>query len=411
MPVLSKKELEKSISFEIEEKSLAFDMDSIYYRWDILDEDEKSYSIMSVTTNKKIIDIIKDIKRPGWSIKFIGPQFVTAQKLIEHKKGISAIIDFGHTSTRVMIYKNGNLLYIHSIEIGGESLTKAICKKPDLLLLSEEKRWEKAERLKHTKGAVVDGSENDPEITETANLLSEQIRTLSSELKQSLQTIKIKEKTEIDKIYFTGNAAKLQNLIFYLSKEIGLSFIPLVLDKKDSYSYILACSTCYANDYLGRINYSKGEKIKLNKTKIASFLAFFLLFTQVGVWSISQNVEQILDDVTIRLHHCSNQVMDLENAVHESEQTIKEYHKLVEQNRSLLNATRSKTVQHLKEIPNRTPHDVSIKNIVIDSNKIEIDGIYRQSIGLYSFISSLNELGAVSSDFNYSDKTFKITVN
>lgn len=125
MPIVDRKLLSDGVSYEAEQ---VMDSELIYnseYTWKINEEKEKTkeYEILLATLSKSLINSLASFKTINWKVNRLILQPVLLERFAENN---DVIIDFGHLSTRVYLYKKGRLSETELINIGAKQLIKKI---------------------------------------------------------------------------------------------------------------------------------------------------------------------------------------------------------------------------------------------------------------------------------------------
>ena len=125
MPIVDKKLLSEGVSYEAEQ---IMDSESIHnseYTWKINEEKEttKEYEILLATLSKSLINSLASFKTINWKVNRLILQPVLLERFTENN---DVIIDFGHLSTRVYLYKKGLLSETELINIGAKQLIEKV---------------------------------------------------------------------------------------------------------------------------------------------------------------------------------------------------------------------------------------------------------------------------------------------
>lgn len=125
MPIVDKKLLSDGVSYEAEQ---LMDSESIYnseYTWKINEEKvaTKEYEILLATLSKSLINSLASFKTINWKVNRLILQPVLLERFTENN---DVIIDFGHLSTRVYLYKKGLLSETELINIGAKQLIEKV---------------------------------------------------------------------------------------------------------------------------------------------------------------------------------------------------------------------------------------------------------------------------------------------
>ena len=121
MPDVPVKELVQGVRYELQSRALIEDMDVYHYQWTVLSRgDDGGYRVFASAIRQDVLESLMRLKRSGWSVLSVEPQVVSLGRVVSDNV---AVIDFGHSRTGLMIYKNGVPCHIQSIDIGGGTLT------------------------------------------------------------------------------------------------------------------------------------------------------------------------------------------------------------------------------------------------------------------------------------------------
>lgn len=374
------KDLAKSMRYEIEEKTTV-DMNSVYYKWDVAAKQPKEYQIGVAIIEK---EIIQDIKKAGLRLRTIEPEFVALSHLA---KGDCAVIDFGHSGTRLMIFKSSALIHVEYLEIGGKTLTDKIAA-----------QYSEPEEIKHDFGAVLrdPALETSPVVVQTAELIKDSIESLARSLKQTLRAVEVRENMTVTDIYFTGQGAKLKYLVDYLSGELESDIRPLNLSSNDfeidDSDYAAACGAALDNNYLSRINFaSVPAERAVNAKELCSFLVSFALVFQIFLIGSNVYVQRNLEGVRKEKTSLQAELDSLTARVRDTEQKIEEYSRLRD-SATLLNQ-KTTIANILYKLPDRTPQGVSLTEILLEPGQTTIKGKADTYSDLGFFVLKLKDLG------------------
>lgn len=412
MPKLSRKEIAQSMVYEIEEKTLIEDLKSIFYKWSILSQDAENNNILLVITEKDfILDLKKKIKNRKWKIKAIEPQIVSAGRLIT---GNAGVIDFGHNGTRFTVYKDGKPYFFKEISIGGKDLTQRIADYyADLGLVKDEKeRLQIAERLKHEKGCILSGYEDiesDPVSRELSHLLEEPVQNLVNEIKQAFRMFEMRDDYAFEKLYYTGDGAKLRYLVNLVERELNFDleplnrFVPESDENGESHegngSFIFAHGSALYNDfpYLNSLNFALVRSYKPDfKNLLAGTLAFSLLFN-LGLVGTDYIVNRRLDTANAEINKQRQQLASIQRQINDANKVINDYKDLESFVRFILDQKKWLS-DILYVLPSYTTDGVVIKSMTIKDGQIVMKGYAKNYSQVGFFAISLEKLGRVKID-------------
>lgn len=234
LPSTENKILEKAIKFEIEEQNIVDNIANHHYMWDVIEtisaneslDDTESTKLLLTTISRDIIFEIAQLRSIKWTVERVELQVSTLGRRIEEN---AVVIDLGHQSSGIYIYKEGKLEEIDSLYFRGDELNKSIQQ------IHSTPSYQLAEDLKHK----VDISFNNEDdfatvhgdlIRKTSETLYEESQDVISEIKRILRRFELQDPLEpvvIDAIYYTGSGIKLNGLIELLKDSFEYEIKPL----------------------------------------------------------------------------------------------------------------------------------------------------------------------------------------
>lgn len=406
MPKLSMKELKKGMRYELEEKLLD-DMESVYYKWDISGIDDEEYNIMAVAVEKKLIKDLKKVKRPGWAIKRIETQALSLGRLVKED---AAIIDFGHSGTRLIIYKDGRPVYFEVFETGGKQMTERI----------SEKYPEDPEKAKHDYGAVltnIDIEDADPDRFMVSNLILPYVENLADELRQKLRAVEIEQEMKLDRIYYTGGTSKLRYLTDYLVRELDRELYPLNFQGEQTENSGAIFASAYGaalfkkNVYFKKINFAKtpsGRKIP-SKGVFLLLLSFFAV-SQASAAFLNIKAEKSLEELKKKQNEMRSSLNNMRSRITAHNEKKAEYQEVGDIVKEIKKTGDGHMSKVLFELPKRTPVGISITQIFILPDFVVISGISDNYSNIGFLAMALEELGNVTIDTISAELKFTITL-
>lgn len=228
LPTTDSKILKKAVKFEMSQQGIVDNMAESHHLWTIVDGqpveegiEEEQTRIVLATLKKSILFELAELRGLKWKIESIEVQGNTASRFI---KGHAAVIDMGHHSTRLYLYKNGELLSFDTVEHSGAQLTQAIQEK--LNIVSKEN----AEAIKHQtviENKFLKQSFPDENVRIASEITTEEYTFAISEIKRIIRTFEIKEFVTLNQVYFTGGGTLLTDFKAFLSEELGHDAEPL----------------------------------------------------------------------------------------------------------------------------------------------------------------------------------------
>ncbi len=127
-----------------------------------------------------------------------------------------AMIDIGHSFTRLLVMHNGQPVLARSVRMAGRDITEAIAKQFNL-------SYEDAERLKHARGSILPASEGqDPAMLALSDCIVRSLQPLVRDLRRTFQGLYAQDRIKVESIQLIGGTMRLKNLEGYLGAEFSV---------------------------------------------------------------------------------------------------------------------------------------------------------------------------------------------
>jgi type IV pilus assembly protein PilM len=131
-------------------------------------------------------------------------------------QGLEAVVSIGSALTLVVIHKRGQVQFVRTIDLGGQTITEAIAGTFDIPL-------QDAEMLKFR---LVDPTFNDPSSRRAGEAA---VRAIVAEIQSSLQFFSsLPEREPIQRIVLTGGGSRAAGLLDQLSESLAWPVLPIV---------------------------------------------------------------------------------------------------------------------------------------------------------------------------------------
>lgn len=214
-----KKELKRRLSHLVEEevrKLIPYDMDSIYYDWQLLPAPpsikEPRERVIFVGAPKDIVDkYVAVMSELGLTLVALDIESTSlARTLLEKEDFSQMIVDIGLRTSNVSIFDRGGFLTLSvSVPIAGQEFTNAIAEK---LGVPEEE----AERLKKTIGLRSDEPAN------ILPILEPKLEKIIQGIRGAIEHYESSYFQPVKKIILAGGSALLPKLDEYLAKQLNV---------------------------------------------------------------------------------------------------------------------------------------------------------------------------------------------
>ncbi len=217
---VDKKELASAVHWEAK-KVIPLPLEDMVLDWKIVDDEENKKNkddekVLLTGAPKKLVkkylDIFKEAKINLLSLET--ETFSLVRALLGNDKSTVMIVEIGSNTTDISIVRNSIPVLNRSIDLGGVTITKAICKSLNIGM-------NRAEQFKYDLG-VDQTKTSDSVIPKTIiNTLSPAI----NEVKYLLNLFQSKNNQKVEKIVLSGGSSMLPNIDSYLAKVLDMNVI------------------------------------------------------------------------------------------------------------------------------------------------------------------------------------------
>lgn len=230
MTAMSEKELQNAIKFEAE-RYLPYSVADAQIKGTIIrksiDGDEKTMEVLLVAAPNELVKNIGEIvKLGGMQLQSIDLEpFAMARALQasvppEIFQQTIALINLGASSSSINVFKGGVLRHNRTINVAGNSFTRAIGQSLNL-------SFEEAEKIKREKGVIrveKDATPVAPTTMRIFNVIIPVLTELTTEIQRSFEYYRSRYKGEsVDLVVLSGGTAKFKNIDAYLGNELGIT--------------------------------------------------------------------------------------------------------------------------------------------------------------------------------------------
>ena len=223
IPKLDEKELREALKWELDDV-LTNSVEETTFDYMITSENKDSINVLVIAANDEIIRQYKSpFKELGIKAEVINIQPMALISLLNYQEKLkepSAVIDFGHQGTRIILCNQDYIFLTRTLDTGGYDFTKNI-------MDSQQLDYQEAEKFKWENG-LVEPIEDQP-LDEDISLLGadkdfEGIASeIIDEITRSIEFYSIKNRGKnIENLYITGGNSLLKGIDELMEKETNL---------------------------------------------------------------------------------------------------------------------------------------------------------------------------------------------
>lgn len=395
MPIADEKVLNKGVKYEVDERMiLDEEEDSYHHLWEIVDEydDLNEYEVMVATLKNDIINSLSTLKRIRWRIRSITLQPITFERMVE---GNDVILDFGHKSTRIYMYKSGKLSNIETIDFAGSELLEIVSD-----FISEGEDFEDVFEQIFVNSEYIDKEGIDERIYKISLTVTSNVNHMIDEIKRVIRGFELTEGIYIDNIYYIGEISNILYFIEFISSELDNTLLPLELltpgdGEDESYVNKYTPSGLVALEGVTYdMNFSEFAKWNIDYSSIAVLTLCVSLSLGIAFSSVSKKY----DDIVSRLSSVESQQKEV---INDLDGKIETYKDLQRDNLRVINAIEGMHKEKrwfsdiLYKLPKFTPKTVVVSRLSSEGENVIIEGyaVDYSSIGFLAM--KLEEIGDV----------------
>lgn len=211
VPPVSDSELRMNLAFEFKD-FVGKDADDYIYDYAITEATENELSVYACAVRKSVMDEYHSLfKKAGLTLQVATPVEMAWLNLINAKTDLPkklCIVDFGHSSTRVSIFSDGNFVMGKNIEKGGALFDETIISTHGV------DRYEARARKEANKDNILSES-----------VCQESYQDLTIEIMKALNFYAYSDTSEggaLSHLYYCGGSSKIAPLLATLLKGTGI---------------------------------------------------------------------------------------------------------------------------------------------------------------------------------------------
>ncbi len=230
MPFGNAKKIDQTLEFELE-TLVPFDIEELLYDYSILEmTPQKSKVLSAYIPSEDFKKFLNQIQVSGIDPRYVGVDTVDLSYLsflgVLPPAGRYAILDLGHSKSNFVVLEGNRVKSLRCFSWGGHYITQAIAQAAQLT-------YEQAEGLKHTKGQLVEGSED-----KVFQAIHSSFAELMQQLKQTLFAFYETGEPAIEALYLGGGSSKIAGVEAFFSNRLNINVSQLdVMD--DAYTQVM----------------------------------------------------------------------------------------------------------------------------------------------------------------------------
>lgn len=232
LPPMSEDELKQAARFEAE-RYIPYGIREVNMDFDVIgetmEENQKKIVVLLVAARREIVDKHVQALEAGGVEPFVldVESFAVIRALDPQGRGngegaATVFVDLGGETTDIVITEGDQLRLTRNVNIGGDSLTKAVASRLDM-------EFNSAAQVKEEKGVVLLEGETLPDdrtVLALHDAMLPILGDLATEVRRSMDYFQTRwRESRIGKVVLSGGTARLQNLERFLSLELGVETV------------------------------------------------------------------------------------------------------------------------------------------------------------------------------------------
>jgi len=232
LPPMSDDELKQAARFEAE-RYIPYGVREVNMDFDVIGEttedNQRKMVVLLVAARREIVDKhVQALEAAGLQPFVLDVESFAVMRALDaqaHTNGgaeAAVFVDLGAETTDIVITEGGAMRLTRNVNIGGDSLTKAVAARMDM-------EFKSAEQLKEDKGAVLLEGEplpDDKTVLTLHDVMLPILGDLATEIRRSLDYFQTRwRESRVGRVVLSGGTARLKNLDRFLSLELGVETI------------------------------------------------------------------------------------------------------------------------------------------------------------------------------------------
>jgi len=219
LPFGNAKKVDQMLEFELE-TVIPLDLDEILFDYSLLSvTPQSSRALITYLREEEFKKFLTQVQMSGLDPRYVGVDtmdlsYLTALGVLP-PEGRFALLDLGHRKSNLIVLEGSKLKTLRCFSWGGHEVTQAIAQAANIT-------YDQAESLKHTKGQLIDGSED-----KVFRAIHETFDILMKQLKQTLFAFYETGETAIEALYISGGSSKMQGVDTFFSSQLNINVSPL----------------------------------------------------------------------------------------------------------------------------------------------------------------------------------------
>jgi len=222
LPFKNVKEIEQTLPFELEEL-VPFDLEDYFTTFRIVSKDsDGSHIQVAITKNEQFNTFFEDLAEIGLNPKIITPHLLSYSLLnqedIACQDECFAILDLGHSTSLMTIFKGGEAIFYHNMNLGGHYINNSIANAWDMNYFGVDKI--KIENGRLFPNGLPSNLSEEMEILYKS--IDDHFKKIILEVRRGLGSFRKEHSVLPEKIFITGGSSQIDNCQDYFNSNLGI---------------------------------------------------------------------------------------------------------------------------------------------------------------------------------------------
>lgn len=232
LPPMSEDELKQAARFEAE-RYIPYGVREVNMDFDVIgettEENQKKMVVLLVAARREIVDKhVQALEAAGLQPFVLDVESFAVMRSLDPQARTdggteaSVFVDLGAETTDIVITEAGQLRLTRNVNVGGDSLTKAVASRMEM-------EFQSAEQLKEEKAQVLLEGEplpDDRTVITLHDVMLPILGDLATEIRRSLDYFQTRwRESRVGRVVLSGGTARLTNLDRFLSLELGVETV------------------------------------------------------------------------------------------------------------------------------------------------------------------------------------------
>lgn len=212
---LGKKDIHQAIEIQFSEY-FPFEIEDVYYDWDIVQETEQTLMVLVGATEKKYVDQLHELaEKMGTKIGSVDIESISTARAIVPEPGEQEavmMVDMGARVISISVFDRHALQMTHALDVGGFSMNDAVVKKLEV-------ENDVAEKMRKEVSLINTSEEH----AELFDVIEAQLTPVIEEINRVHSFYEGNFRKQVEKVILCGGVSLMAGMEQYIAEKTGMT--------------------------------------------------------------------------------------------------------------------------------------------------------------------------------------------